>query len=112
MNRRTLIQRLAAGAAAIAGAGLAAPQAEASEGDQMAALLRDVIANPGKYAEIEARARQMLGINAAEAAHFNAVMAEPLTDQDAIERRWQAIDEARAESRQLLGLPLSREPQE
>ncbi len=60
-DRRSFLGNLLAGAAAIVGAGMVAPKADASE--QMPTLM------PGERWEIA-------DIDAAEAAHFNAVMAE------------------------------------
>jgi hypothetical protein len=61
MNRRSFFRR-AAGAAGVAViAPVVALMPAPSEEEQIQALVDDVLANPGKHPEIEARARMFMG---------------------------------------------------
>jgi hypothetical protein len=62
-DRRGFLGRLALGAAAVVGASAALRVAEAAEIDPVAAKIDAVLANPEKYPEITARAREIQGCN-------------------------------------------------
>lgn len=65
MNRRSLLKRL--GAAVVAAPALAVTATKPAEASDAERLLADVLANPGRHPEIEARARELLGETGAEA---------------------------------------------
>lgn len=100
MNRRTLLQRLAAGAAGLLGVGMVAPKAEAAEGfcgdnpeiAETEALMSAMLADPDKYPELWAHVREITGKVGAEQYE-----------------RGRAIAEVRIESRLAEGLPIGRD---